>query len=68
MERCPLCGSAEIYSDTRDIAREYEGISTIFHDIQASYCDACGEAFLDMAESERYMQLVSQFKQKVNQK
>lgn len=68
MERCPICGSAEIYGETRDIAREYEGISTIFHDIHASYCSACGEAFLDMTEGQRYMQLVVEFQQKVNQK
>ncbi len=64
--KCPACGAAELVHDTRDFPYSYKGKSTIFPQITADYCPACGESLLDAAASDHLMQQMRAFNIQVN--
>lgn len=64
--KCPVCGSAELKHETRDVEYEYKGRKTGITGITGDYCDACDEAILDRLNSERYSRQVAAFVRKVN--
>ncbi len=64
--KCPVCGAAELFHDTRDLSYVYKGESTIIPAVAGDYCPACAEVILDMAEAQRYGLLIGEFNQQVN--
>lgn len=64
--KCPVCGAAELVRDTRDVPYQYKGETTLIPKLSGEFCPACAEVILNMSESERYGQLVSDFNKQVN--
>jgi len=64
--KCPSCGGAELVRDTRSLPHAYKGMTTRLHGITGDFCPACGEGVLDMAESQRMMDLMGAFHREVN--
>lgn len=64
--KCPVCGAAELVHDTRDMPYIYKGETTLIPAVTGDHCPACAEVLLDMAEAERYGQLVRAFNKQVN--
>ena len=65
--KCPVCGKAELESDTRDVTHTYKGQSTTIPAATGEYCPACGESILGLDESRRVMAVMLDFNKKVNQ-
>lgn len=63
---CPNCGSADVVHDTRDLPYTYKGRSTVIPHVVGDYCNACGEATSDLAESRRVSALMLEFNKVVN--
>ena len=59
--KCPACGAAELVSDTRDVPFTYKGETTAIPAVTGDFCPACAESVLDMAQSRRFGQHVSDF-------
>lgn len=53
--KCPVCGGAELVSDTRDVAYTENGVPAIIPAVTADFCSACGESITDLAETDRVM-------------
>lgn len=53
--KCPVCGAAELVSDTRNIVENGVLISAVSGD----FCPACGEVILDERESDRVMNAIA---------
>jgi len=51
--KCPSCAAAELVKDNRDMPYPYKGESTLIPVVTGQFCPACGEAVLEMAESQR---------------
>jgi len=64
--KCPVCGAAELVHDTRDVPHIYKGETTVIPAVTGDFCPACAEVVLDMAEAERFGQLVREFNKQVN--
>ena len=64
--KCPICGSAELVSDTRDKSYTYKGESTTIPSVTGDFCPACGEAVLEKSESVRISSLILDFNKQVN--
>lgn len=64
--KCPVCGTAELVRDTRDLPYTYKGEATVILAVTADFCGACGESITDMAESERVMREMNAFNVKIN--
>ena len=64
--KCPNCGAAKLVRDTRDIPYTYKSEETTIPTVTGDYCPACGEAVLDMGESERTSALMLEFNKQVN--
>lgn len=52
--------------DTRDQLYTYKGKTTVLKAITGGYCTACDESITDMAETERTMAMISEFKKQVD--
>ena len=52
--QCPICANADLIHDTRDVQYTYKGESTVFENITADFCPACGEFILDADEARRF--------------
>jgi HTH-type transcriptional regulator/antitoxin MqsA len=57
-KKCPACGAGELIHDTRDLPHTYKGVTVIIAAVSGEFCLACGEAILNIAESERVMREV----------
>lgn len=64
--KCPVCGSAELIRDTRDIPFTYKGETTVINSVTGDFCPACTESILDPAESNRVMREMKTFSKQVN--
>jgi HTH-type transcriptional regulator/antitoxin MqsA len=64
--RCPSCNGAELVYDTRDVPYTYKGESTLLPAVTGEFCTACDESVLDLAETERTMNLMLDFNKQVN--
>jgi HTH-type transcriptional regulator/antitoxin MqsA len=64
--KCPVCGSAELIHDTRDIPFTYKGETTVINSVTGDFCPACTESILDPAESNRVMREMKTFSKQVN--
>jgi HTH-type transcriptional regulator/antitoxin MqsA len=64
--KCPVCGSAELIHDTRDLPYTYKGETTSIPAVTGDFCPACAESILDAAESDRVMQEMRDFSKQVN--
>ncbi|WP_283397407.1 type II toxin-antitoxin system MqsA family antitoxin [Wielerella bovis] len=58
---CPICGHPEMLHDTRNILYTYKGKTTTIANVEADYCDACGEHITDANESRRVMAQILDF-------
>jgi len=63
---CPVCGSAELMHDTRDLPYTYKGETTIIGAVTGDFCSACGESLLDAGESDRVMNEMRAFSKQIN--
>ncbi len=64
--KCPVCGTAEMVHDTRDLPYTYKGETTQIPAVNGDFCLACGEAVLEMGESVRIGALMIEFNKQVN--
>jgi HTH-type transcriptional regulator/antitoxin MqsA len=64
--QCPICADADLIHDTRDVQYTYKGESTVFDNITADFCPACGEFILDADEARQFGGLVRGFNKQVN--
>ncbi len=64
--KCPVCASAELIHDTRDIPFTYKGETTVINSVTGDFCPACTESILDPAESNRVMREMKTFSKQVN--
>lgn len=64
--KCPVCGTAELIHDTRDLPYTYKGETTVIPAVTADFCPACDESITDMAETERVMRGMQAFNKHVN--
>lgn len=64
--KCPICGTANLIHDTRDLPYVYKGESTVLPHVSGQFCPACDESILDAAESRRTMALMLAFNKQVN--
>ena len=64
--KCPVCGTAELIRDTRDLPYTYKGETTLIAAVRGDFCPACAESILDAAESNRVMREMQAFSKQVN--
>ncbi len=64
--KCPVCGSAELVHDTRDIPHIYKGETTVIPAVTGDFCSSCGEVILDKEHGDRLSQLMGIFQRQVN--
>ncbi|MDR2014126.1 MAG: type II toxin-antitoxin system MqsA family antitoxin [Azoarcus sp.] len=64
--KCPVCGAAELFRDTRDIQHTYKGEHTVIPSVTADFCPACDESITDMEETARVMREMNAFNRQVN--
>ncbi len=64
--KCPSCAAAELVNDTRDMPYTYKGESTVIPAVTGQFCPACGEAVLEMAESQRTSTWMLDFHKQIN--
>jgi HTH-type transcriptional regulator / antitoxin MqsA len=64
--KCPICGAANLVTDTRDRPYFYKGKSTVLPGVSGEFCPSCDESFLGQAESRRTMDLMLAFNKRVN--
>lgn len=63
--KCPVCGSAELVHDTRDLPYTCKVETMTIPAVTGDFCPACGEVICDMAESARTMALMQEFNKQV---
>jgi HTH-type transcriptional regulator/antitoxin MqsA len=64
--KCPVCNSAELVHDTRDVPYIYKGEETLIPGVMGDFCPSCNESILDSEESKRTMDLMLAFNKEVN--
>lgn len=64
--KCPVCSSADLLHDTRDLPYTYKGEKTVIPAVTGDFCPACAESVLDAAESEQVMREMLDFNRQVN--
>lgn len=64
--QCPICASAELTHDTRDISYTYKGETTVIPNVTGDFCPACGESILEATEARRVSNLMAAFRKQVN--
>lgn len=63
---CPICASAELGYETRDLPYTYKSETTVIPAVRGDYCPACGESVLDAVESARVSAAMLAFNRQVN--
>lgn len=66
--KCPVCGEAELVHATRDLSYIYKGETTIIAQVEADWCEACGESLTGSEESSRVMEAMARTRQRFNEK
>ena len=64
--KCPICGTAKLVHDTRDLPYTYKGETTVIPSVTGDFCPACDEAILDATESTRTSAAMLAFNKEVN--
>ena len=64
--KCPVCGSAELSHETRDMPFSYKGQTTVITGVTGDFCPHCSESILDMDESHRVMHEMQVFTKQIN--
>lgn len=64
--KCPVCGSAELVHDTRDMEHFYKGQATVIPAVIGDYCPACDECLMGSPETDRVIVAMSDFERQVN--
>lgn len=64
--KCPVCSSADLLHDTRDLSYTYKGEKTVIPAVTGDFCPACAESVLNAAESEQVMREMLDFNRQVN--
>ena len=64
--KCPVCGSAELVHDVRDIPYTYKGKTTFIPQVEADFCPVCGESLSAPDKSRRMMGLIGGFHKQIN--
>jgi len=64
--KCPVCGEVELIHATRDMPYTYKGETTIIAQVEADWCDACGEFLAGPEESSRVMEAMARTRQHIN--
>lgn len=64
--QCPICGSAELISDIKNIEYTYKGHSTVLENISGDFCQACDEIIMDQQQGDHYIQQINFFQQNIN--
>ena len=64
--KCPVCGAAKLFHDTRNLPYTYKGETTTIPAVTADFCPACDESITDLAETERVMREMQAFNKQVN--
>lgn len=57
--KCPVCGSAELVSDTRVVPVRHDGKTLLIPSVKGDYCPACGEVILNAEQGDRYVRLAA---------
>jgi HTH-type transcriptional regulator/antitoxin MqsA len=64
--KCPVCGTADLVRDTRDLPYAYKGERIVIPAVTGDFCSTCTESVLDTAESERVMEAMSRLTNRLN--
>lgn len=64
--KCPVCNSAELVHDKRDVPYIYKGEETLIPGVMGDFCPSCNESILDSEESKRTMDFMLAFNKEVN--
>jgi HTH-type transcriptional regulator/antitoxin MqsA len=64
--KCPVCGTAVLIHDTRDLPYTYKGETTSIPAVTGDFCPACTESILDARETDRVMREMRAFSKQVN--
>ncbi|MHA3902473.1 type II toxin-antitoxin system MqsA family antitoxin [Castellaniella sp. WN] len=64
--RCPICASADLMHEARDLSHTYKGETTVIPAVVGGYCPSCGESVLNAAESARVSAAMLAFNRQVN--
>ena len=64
--KCPVCATANLIHDTRDVSHVYKGETTVIAAVSGDFCMVCGEAILDGVESARVSAAMLAFSKEVN--
>lgn len=50
--KCPTCGASSLHPGATAFAADVDGTAIVIHDVPASICDVCGDAYIDYAVSD----------------
>ncbi|WP_395503577.1 type II toxin-antitoxin system MqsA family antitoxin [Ectopseudomonas mendocina] len=64
--KCPVCGSADLVREKRDMPFTYREQTTVITEVDADWCNACGEALTGPKQSEKVMAAMKRFRQQVD--
>lgn len=64
--KCPVCSSADLVQEKRDMPFTYRQQATVITEVEADWCNACGEALTGPEQSERVMLAMKRFRQQVD--
>jgi len=60
--KCPVCGSAELETGSKDVPYTFRGQTTLLRNVRGQHCPACGETVMTRQESEAYTGKIKTFK------
>lgn len=66
MPKCPVCLTADLVHEARDVPYTYKNESTVIAAVMGDYCPACGESVLHSAEAARVSAAMLKFNKQVN--
>lgn len=66
--KCLICGETELVQATRDLPYIYKGEKTIIAQVEADWCEACGESLTGPEESSPVMEAMARARQRFNEK
>lgn len=64
--KCPVCDSADLLREKRDMPYAYREQATVITEVDADWCNACGEALIGPEQSDRVMAAMKRFRQQVD--
>jgi len=64
--KCPVCSGADLVREKRDMPFNYREQTAAITEIEADWCNACGEALTGPEQSERVMAAMKRFRQQVD--